>query len=172
MDFTHCNSIEFALDQALTQGRQVIDKKLTFDVIVLVLHYACRKTFQDLLLGLEIFVLILNADTVRPWHFLTNAGDTQAAFRIPFPIGSVLQYFGIDKGLLKSFQLGKLIGHGTAIDHKEANGETYLRCRQSHSVGMVHGFPHILVHFFKTLVIGSNFGPYFTKHWVTIYIYR
>ena len=96
----------------------MVNEHLSFQVIKLVLHATCFKSFHPFIMFLEVSIQILHADTCRALYRFMDSRQAQAAFihRVGFIIG--FNDMRIDKRTTISLVFRIVIGHDVKVDNQ------------------------------------------------------
>ena len=116
---------------------QVINEKLTVEVITLMLDADCQQAVVDFVKGVAVAVQCLDADTLRALDVLVEAGHREAAFLHLLQILGQRLQFGVDEHPWFGLVLGD-------VDHDDTLMDVDLGRRQPDAGGVVHGLEHVV----------------------------
>ena len=68
------NFFQLSGDKLTAYVGNMVDKHLTFEVVVFVLQHACEIAFEHLLMTLEVFVLPFKVNFLDAAHIFVNSG--------------------------------------------------------------------------------------------------
>ena len=109
---------------------------------------------------------------VRPLHALMNAGQAEASLFHRHQVARCLQDMGIDVRAPEALELRHVVREDIQVDHHHPDGQSHLRCRQSHAVGAVHGLVHVAEQLFQVRVVGGDVFGILAQHRLAIHINR
>ena len=135
---------ELALYELLAQGGDAVGEDFAFEVVHLVLQYACEVSVYPLVVLLELLVHPCHAYALGALYGLVYAGQAEASLLEGLGLGVVeLEDVGVDVCAVEAGVLGEVLLQGVERYDDEAYGLADLRSREAYSVALVHGLEHV-----------------------------
>ena len=122
----------------------------------------CLNAGIDFFMLLPFFVHIRNADVIRAFHVLMDAGNAEAAFIAADFIPPAFGDMCIDKGFAETCAVGVHFCEGIAIHDEKADVASDLRGCQPDAVCLVHGLEHVGDELCQARIIGGDVFRDFT----------
>src|SRR5579864_763825 len=142
---------DFALHQVALQPTEMTDIELAVEVIGFVKKGASQEFLTRFLVKLTIDVLSANRDLIWPRYIFTEVRNAQTSFAL-----SVFA-FGMNNLRVDQDQFGVRILFEGYVDDRDAAADTNLRRRETHAVGFVHRFKHIVDELLEFAIEGGYF---------------
>ncbi len=149
----------------------MVGENFAFEMVALVLHYACEKTRNFFFVGLHVFVEPAQVYMFYARHVLAHAGQTEAAFGTAHFLAIENFYFGIHKHELAAGTLRKSFGHRVGINHDQTYALAYLRSCKAYTFRLIHCGEHVFYKVFESGKILRQFFCLPAEHRMTVEIY-
>jgi len=122
----------------------MVDIDLAYEMIALMLDDAGKKAGEITFLRLKILIEPGHMYLVGTLHRLREPGKRETSLLVAhrlriFGRGDL----GIDQTHTGVGTLRIMLGKSRAVEHYEPDGLTHLRSGQAHTLGMLHGLPHV-----------------------------
>ena len=150
----------------------MVYEHFSIQMVKLVLHNPCQKSFYHLIMFYKILIHISYVYLAASLHRLVNTRQTETTFLHRYFLTLYHINMGIYISLAKIFIFGIILRKHIQINNNDTNRQTDLRSGKSYPVSMIHRFKHIFNQFLQIRIVHSYIFRYLSENRLTIYINR